>query len=164
MFAAVAHARQQQAMHDTLGQGGDHTWITMERTVANHPAFTMVEVKHGGEAEIHPAGTQLAGEHKAAGGGGGLTVTEKPKEGDEKRPSIGYQKLATQIEMLSWGDVGFYLITPGGGFFAASASANAVKITFVGEVDIAGAVAFLASDEASYITGQVLAVNGGMYL
>jgi 3-oxoacyl-[acyl-carrier protein] reductase len=30
--------------------------------------------------------------------------------------------------------------------------------------DVAGAVAFLASDEASYITGQVLAVNGGMYL
>jgi 3-oxoacyl-[acyl-carrier protein] reductase len=30
--------------------------------------------------------------------------------------------------------------------------------------DIASAVCFLASDEAAYITGQVLAVNGGMYL
>jgi 3-oxoacyl-[acyl-carrier protein] reductase len=29
--------------------------------------------------------------------------------------------------------------------------------------DIANAVKFLASDEAGYITGQVLAVNGGMY-
>jgi 3-oxoacyl-[acyl-carrier protein] reductase len=30
--------------------------------------------------------------------------------------------------------------------------------------DIASAVCFLASDEAAYITGQVLAVNGGMYM
>jgi 3-oxoacyl-[acyl-carrier protein] reductase len=30
--------------------------------------------------------------------------------------------------------------------------------------DVAHAVCFLASDEAAYITGQVLAVNGGMYM
>jgi len=30
--------------------------------------------------------------------------------------------------------------------------------------DVAAAVVFLASDEAAYITGHVLAVNGGMYM
>lgn len=30
--------------------------------------------------------------------------------------------------------------------------------------DVAAAVCFLASDEAAYITGQVIAVNGGMYM
>jgi 3-oxoacyl-[acyl-carrier protein] reductase len=30
--------------------------------------------------------------------------------------------------------------------------------------DVAAAVCFLASDEASYITGHVIAVNGGMYM
>ena len=48
-----------------------------------------------------------------------------------------------------------------------------VKATFTQQIplgrmgspaDIAGAVAFLASDEAAYITGQVLSVNGGMLM
>ncbi len=33
-----------------------------------------------------------------------------------------------------------------------------------GPVDIAGAVAFLASDEASFITGSTLTANGGQYM
>ena len=32
------------------------------------------------------------------------------------------------------------------------------------DLDVAHAVAFLASDEAGYITGQVINVNGGMYM
>jgi 3-oxoacyl-[acyl-carrier protein] reductase len=30
--------------------------------------------------------------------------------------------------------------------------------------DIAAAVVFLASDQAAYITGQIIHVNGGMYM
>jgi 3-oxoacyl-[acyl-carrier protein] reductase len=30
--------------------------------------------------------------------------------------------------------------------------------------EVAAVVCFLASDEASYITGQVVGVNGGMYM
>src|SRR6266849_2553950 len=45
---------------------------------------------------------------------------------------------------------------------------NAVKMIPLGRVgspeDVAGAVAFLASEEASYITGHVLNVNGGMLM
>src|SRR5512141_144160 len=63
-------------------------------------------------------------------GGGSLVPKEKDNgngrggsEQKEKRPPIGYQLLAAQIEMLSWGDVGMYLITPGGGLGAAAVQA-----------------------------------------
>jgi len=61
-------------------------------------------------------------------GGGSLVPKESGNGHDgaeqkEKRPPIGYQMLAAQIEMLSWGDVGMYLITPGGGLGAAAVQA-----------------------------------------
>ena len=43
--------------------------------------------------------------------------------GNGKRPPIAYQVLASQIEALAWGDVGFYLVTPGGGLGAAAVQA-----------------------------------------
>jgi 3-oxoacyl-[acyl-carrier protein] reductase len=51
---------------------------------------------------------------------------------------------------------------------AADFKENAVKMIPLGRVgspeDVAGAVAFLSSEEASYITGHVLNVNGGMLM
>ncbi|GAB4522336.1 MAG: acyl-CoA dehydrogenase family protein [Anaerolineales bacterium] len=61
-------------------------------------------------------------------GAGSLAPQEK-KNGEsqpaaEKRPPIGYQSLAFMLEMLSWGDVGMYLVTPGGGLGAAAVEAT----------------------------------------
>ena len=59
-------------------------------------------------------------------GAGSLAPKEKSNGGEEKekRPPIAYQMLATQMEMLSWGDAGMYLITPGGGLGAAAVQAS----------------------------------------
>ena len=62
-------------------------------------------------------------------GAGSLAPKEKSngQEGEEpkeKRPPIAYQMLAAQMEMLSWGDAGMYLITPGGGLGAAAVQAS----------------------------------------
>ena len=40
--------------------------------------------------------------------------------GNGKRPPLGYQLIATQIESLAWGDLAFYHCLPGGGLGAAA--------------------------------------------
>ena len=59
-------------------------------------------------------------------GAGSLAPEEREEKKDKegkKRPPIGYQSLAFMLEMLSWGDVGMYLCTPGGGLGAAAVQA-----------------------------------------
>ena len=57
-------------------------------------------------------------------GGSGLAPHDNGKKIDEKekekRPPIGYQMIASQIEALCWGDVGMYHCLPGGGLGAAA--------------------------------------------
>ena len=62
-----------------------------------------------------------------ATGAGSLAPRESKKDGDEPkkdRPPIGYQSLAFMLETLAWGDVGIYLVTPGGGLGAAAVEAT----------------------------------------
>ncbi|NOY98626.1 MAG: acyl-CoA dehydrogenase [Chloroflexi bacterium] len=61
-----------------------------------------------------------------ASGAGSLAPKDEKKEQDPnkpKRPPIGYQLLAHMLEIISWGDVGMYLVTPGGGLGAAAVQA-----------------------------------------
>ncbi len=105
-------------------------------------------------------------------GAGSLAPEEKGNghngEGQkDKRPPIAYQMLASQIEMLSWGDVGMYLITPGGGLGAAAVQAAGTPAQkarflerFAGEKPTLGAMcmteAGAGSDTASIRTRAVI--------
>jgi acyl-CoA dehydrogenase len=57
-------------------------------------------------------------------GGSSLAPRENGnnKDGEDKpkHPPLGYQLIATQIESLAWGDLGFYHCLPGGGLGAAA--------------------------------------------
>jgi acyl-CoA dehydrogenase len=58
-------------------------------------------------------------------GAGSLAPREgKPDKDKPERPKIGYQMLAFMLEILAWGDVGMYLVTPGGGLGAAAVEAT----------------------------------------
>ncbi len=57
---------------------------------------------------------------RALGGGSLAPGDEEGERKTKDRPPIGYQMIAFMIEMLSWGDVGIYLVTPGGGLGGAA--------------------------------------------
>lgn len=85
-----------------------------------------------------------------ATGAGSLAPSEGKKDGGDgtARPRIGYQMLAFMLETLSWGDVGMYLVTPGGGLGAAAVEANGTPeqkekflVRFRGEKPTFGAMA-----------------------
>lgn len=53
-------------------------------------------------------------------GGSSMAAGETKKEG----PRFNFQRLAVMVEMLSWGDAGMYLCTPGGMLGSAAVSAT----------------------------------------
>jgi acyl-CoA dehydrogenase len=69
---------------------------------------------------MHTAMSAMGGSSMAAD----AEVKEKKKEEKkDTRPPINYQRLMVMVEMLSWGDAGIYLCTPGGMLGAAAVSA-----------------------------------------
>jgi acyl-CoA dehydrogenase len=102
-------------------------------------------------------------------GVGSLAPTEKKKVDSEgkPRPPIGYQSLAFMLERLSWGDVGLYLCTPGGGLGAAAVETAGTPeqkekflARFKGDTPVFGAMAMTepqaGSDSAAIRASAVL--------
>jgi acyl-CoA dehydrogenase len=91
-------------------------------------------------------------------GAGSLAPDDRPKtdaQGKE-RPRIGYQTLAHMMEMLSWGDSGMYLVTPGGLLGAAAVEAAGSPeqkakflARFRGDKPVFGAMAMTESQAGS---------------
>jgi len=111
-------------------------------------------------------------------GAGSLAPSEKGNGKDEpvkekkKYPPIGYQSLAFMLEILSWGDVGMYLVTPGGSLGAAAVEATGTedqKMKFLSrfnqEEPAFGAMAMTeshcGSDTEWVINGEKIFVTAG---
>jgi acyl-CoA dehydrogenase len=92
--------------------------------------------------------------------GAGLTPSTEKKE--KKGPSISFQRLAVTAEMLSWGDVGIWLCTPGGGLGAAAVSATGTPeqkerflARFAGEKPVFDAMALTEPHAGSAMPAEV---------
>ena len=83
--------------------------------------------RHFDEAEGEIPWDYIEFMHAALKGMGAANLASAPKkkeeEPKEKKPREGYVVMAHQIEMLSWGDAGFYLCTPRGGLGSAAVEA-----------------------------------------
>jgi acyl-CoA dehydrogenase len=104
--------------------------IAMQSNVLKTVAINMMRPhsRHFDECEHEVPWDYINFMHMAmrASGAGSLAPTESKKvdESGKERPRIGYQMLAFMLETLSWGDVGMYLVTPGGGLGAAAVEAS----------------------------------------
>jgi acyl-CoA dehydrogenase len=98
-----------------------HKQVTMLTTVAESMMRSVARQLDENEHEIPWDYINFMHTAMAAVGGRRLTPAEgKKREG----PRIGYQRLAYMIEILSWGDAGIYLNTPGPGLGGAAVEAT----------------------------------------
>ena len=103
--------------------------IAQQRYVLQTVAENMMRPvsRHFDEAEHEIPWDYINFMHEAsrAMGAGSLSPNGDSQEEEKKdRPRLGYQILANMIEVLSWGDAGMYLCTPGGGLGAAAVEAT----------------------------------------
>lgn len=101
---------------------------TVVKTVAENMMRPVSREMDENEHEIPWAYIQFMHTAMKALGGSSMAADDPPKKKEqdpkkEKRPSINYQRLMVMVEMLSWGDAGIYLCTPGGMLGAAAVGA-----------------------------------------
>ncbi len=101
---------------------------TVVKTVAENMMRPVSREMDENEHEIPWAYIQFMNTATKALGGSSMAADDPPKKKEkdpkkEKRPSINYQRLMVMVEMLSWGDAGIYLCTPGGMLGAAAIGA-----------------------------------------
>jgi acyl-CoA dehydrogenase len=100
--------------------------ITMMTTVAESMMRPVSRQMDENEHEIPWEYITFMHNAMKAMGGAMVPSEDKKEEGEEKekKPRIGYQNLAYIAEILSWGDAGIYLCTPGGMLGAAAVQAT----------------------------------------
>jgi acyl-CoA dehydrogenase len=138
--------------------------ITMMTTVAENMMRPVSRQMDEKEHEIPWDYITFMHNAMKAMGGAMVPSDDKKKEGDEKKkkPRIGYQNLAYIAEILSWGDAGIYLCTPGGMLGAAAVQATGTPeqkdrflSRFAGEKPVFDAMALTEPHAGSAMPAEV---------